>query len=246
MAERGNFTNTVAGPSAVARRPARRRVPVSTFVAAALAGDRGKATAIAREFMQDKNSRATVISDLFQGAQQQVADSWHVGLATAADEYRVSLAIEEAMNALPPPEPSVARGSGPRILLATLAPERHDLGLRLVGMALADDGWSVDIAYATDPEELVARAYQTGVALVGVSATYVTRRTQLQLTGVAGSLHAIGLPLIVGGAAFVRVPDLMAEVRADALAPEARSGVILARRLRVTTRPPWTGHARAS
>ena len=219
---------------------------MSSFVAAALAGDRATAINIAREFMEDKNSRATVISDLFQGAQQQVADSWHVGLATASDEYRVSVAIEEAMTALPRPEPRVSAGNGPRILIATLAPERHDLGLRLVGMALADDGWSVDIAYATDPVELVARAYQTGAALVGLSATYVTRRTQMQLTGVSRSLHAIGLPLIVGGAAFVRVPDLMAEIRADAFAPEARSAVILARRLRVATRPPWSGQARAS
>jgi methanogenic corrinoid protein MtbC1 len=219
---------------------------VSAFVAAALADDRDRAIAIACEFMEDKNSRATVISDLFQGAQQQVADSWHVGLATAADEYRVSVAIEQAMTALPRPQPPVTAGHGPRILIATLAPERHDLGMRLVGMALADDGWSVDIAYATDPVELVARAYQTGAALVGVSATFVTRRTQLQLTGVARSLHAIGLPLMVGGAAFVRVPDLVSEIGADALAPEARSAVILARRLRVATRPPWSGQARAS
>jgi methanogenic corrinoid protein MtbC1 len=221
-------------------------VPVSSFLAAALAGQRERAINIAREFMEVKNSRATVISDLFQGAQQQVADMWHVGFATAADEYRVSLAIEAAMAALPPVGSSIASGRGSRILLATLAPERHDLGLRLVSMALADDGWAVDFALATNPVELVGRAYEMGAGLVGISCTYVTRRTNAQLTGMARSLHEIGLPLMVGGAGFVRVPDLAVQIHADALAPEARSAVILARRVHVATRPAWSAQARAS
>jgi methanogenic corrinoid protein MtbC1 len=219
---------------------------VSAFVTAALAGDRETATNIAREFMQEKNSRAAVIADLFHGAQQQVGDSWHVGAATAADEYSVSLAIEAAMTALPPPEPSITSRRGSRILLATLAPERHDLGLRLVAMALADDGWAVDFALATDPVELVGRAYEAGAGLVGISATYVTRRTNLLLADAARSLHGIGLPLMVGGAGFVRLPGLAAQIKADALAPEARSAVILARRVHVARRPAWAAHARAS
>ena len=215
--------------------PSKRRAPVSRFVVAALADDFRSATEVALEFMAEKNSRATVISDLFYGAQQQVADSWHVGMATSADEYRVSRAIERAAAALPRPENIQTRRGGV-ILLSTLAPESHDLGARLAAMALLDDGWEVQVLLQVEPIDLVARASDIGAGLAGISSTYATRRTHLQLEQAVHSLHAIGLPVMVGGAAFVRTPGLADQIGADAVAPEARFGVIIARRLHAGAR----------
>ena len=225
----------VKGEGELVQHPGKRRAPVSRFVAAALADDVRGATAVALEFMAEKNSRATVIADLFHGAQLQVADSWHVGLASAADEFRIFTAIERAAAALPRPADVPAR-RGSVILLATLGPEAHDLGVRLFAMALIDDGWNVDLVRQAEPVDLIVRADDVGAGLVGISSTFATRRTHLQLERAVRSVRARGLPVIVGGAAFVRAPGLAEQIGADAVAPEARFGVILARRLHVGAR----------
>ena len=212
-------------------RPSRRRAPVSRFVHAALAGDRTTAIKLAVDFMAEKRSRATVITDLFHGAQLQIGNRWHMGLATAADEFRVSTAIVAAMVALPSPTVIDAVKAPSRILLATLWPERHDLGVRLVGTALRDDGWVVDFAHGVEPVELVNRAAQARMSLVGISSTFLVGQARAQLDAVVRSLHAIGVAVIVGGAAFVRAPRLAEEIGADSSAADARSAVIVARRI---------------
>ncbi|MGH7762896.1 MAG: hypothetical protein ACREOM_00580 [Candidatus Dormibacteraceae bacterium] len=211
---------------------------------AALANEIDKAVQVAVQFMAEKNSRGTVITDLFQGAQQLVSDRWHMGLATALDEYRVSQAIAESMTVLPPAQPVGQFGAGSRALLSTIKPEQHDLGLRLAGLALADDGWDVHIVTGIEGGELPARASESGAHLVGISATYPTQSLRWQLSALIPVLHSLALPVIVGGAAFVRQPTLADQVDADATAADARCGVILARRLRLTHRHLWKSLSR--
>ena len=232
-------------PSHVAR-PGRRRAPVSRFVRAALAGEWRAATEIATDFMTEKGSRATVITDLFQGAQVLIGNRWHVGQATAADEYRVAEAISAAMQSLPAAPRVHSFTTRARALLATVWPERHDLGLRLVSEAFDDDGWDVDLAPGIEAVELVNRASETAADLVGISATFVTGQARGQLGAVVRSLHSFGVPVIVGGGAFVRAPRLAHEVGVDATAADARAAVILARRLHVARRPLWSSRAQAS
>ena len=213
------------------RHRGRRRAPVSEFVKAALDGDVLLASAVAVEFLREKGSRATVIADLFDGAQKWIGDMWHVGQATSADEYRVASAIAAAVRALPdPPARRETPGRG-RILVATLAGERHHLGLVLAGVALADDGWEVHTAMEIERNELVRRAVSTGAGLVGISLTYPTHAMRMELPAAVRALQSAGLRVLLGGAAFVRQPALADAAGADAVAPDARTGVIIARRL---------------
>jgi methanogenic corrinoid protein MtbC1 len=224
----------------LAVRSGRRRPPVSRFVRAAMAGDQATATTLALDFMAEKGSRATVITDLFQGAQLQIGDRWHLGQATAADEYRVHVAIAAAMAALPKPTPSHTFKARSVVLCATLWPERHDLGLNLVAAALGDDGWEVDVVTGFDSIELVARASQIDANLVCISLSYPSQRARAYLSAVIQSLHSFGVPVMVGGLAFVRAPRLADEIGADSSAADVRSAVILARRLRVAHGGLWT------
>jgi methylmalonyl-CoA mutase cobalamin-binding domain/chain len=215
----------------VMRHRGRRRAPVSEFVKAALEGDVLMASAVAVDFMREKGSRATVIADLFDGAQKWIGDMWHVGQATSADEYRVASAIAAAVRALPnPPSERATSGRG-RILVATLAGERHHLGLVLASVAFADDGWEVHTAMEVERNELVRRAVSTGAAVVGISVTYPTHFMRMELPAVVRALQSAGLRVLLGGAAFVRQPALADAAGADALAPDARTGLIIARRL---------------
>jgi methanogenic corrinoid protein MtbC1 len=227
------MTSTASG------RSVRRRAPVREFVQAALSADRPHATRLALEFQDRTGSVASVITDLFTAAQLQIGDRWHVGEATSEDEYRVSLAIAAAAEALRPTT-SAPRDSLPMALLATLPGEAHDLGLHLIGLALVEDGWEVETASAMELEELVDTVRRHRVDLVGISSTYDRGGGRMLLTTVIRSVHSIGLPVLVGGAAFARSPHLADESGADAVGGDARLAVILARRLKNASRghPP--------
>jgi methanogenic corrinoid protein MtbC1 len=200
-------------------------------VQSALAGDFNATTTDALEFMAAMNSRLAVVTDLFHAASLHIADRWHLGDATAHDEYRVYQAIEAAMAALPAPTPRRAMGGPPRVLLATVWPEDHDLGLRLVGAALSDVGWHVDYASRTIRSDLVTRAASGGYSLVGISATYIAGRIQAELAATIADVHRFGTPVIVGGSAFIRQPLLADRTGADAVASDARLAVALASRI---------------
>jgi methanogenic corrinoid protein MtbC1 len=226
-------------------RAGRRRAPVSRFVTAALAGDQAVATSLALDFMAEKGSRATVVTDLFQGAQLQIGERWHLGQATAADEYRVYAAIAAAMAALPVPAPSHAFKARSVALLTTLSPERHDLGLTLLAAVLADDGWEVSVATGIETPELVTRALYFGANLACISLTFGSQRARANLGAAIRLLHSFGIPVMVGGLAFVRSPGLAEAIGADSSVADARSALILARRLRLAHGGLWSRPAAA-
>jgi len=208
-----------------------RRRAVRKFVHAALAGEQADATAAAVTMTIQTQSRATVISDLFEAAQRLISARWQVGEATTDDEYRVSRTIAAAMPALPRFErPRLERAS--KALLVTIAPEEHDLGVELVAEAMRDEAWSVELWRSVDPTDLINGSWWFDFDLLGVSSTYRSDRLGTQLKGVVRSWRAAGKPVLVGGLTFRRFPTLAEEVGADAFAPDARSAVVMARHLR--------------
>ena len=195
---------------------------------------------MALDFLAKTGSRAAVFTDLLAASQQQVADRWHVGTATSRDEYRISVAIASTMAVLPPARHAPSSDTA-CALLATMAPERHDLGMRLVAMALEDDGWDVEVAPAIGLEELVDAVGRNRVDLVGLSSTYDHGGIRPQLASAVAALHAVNVPVILGGLACIRAPRLAEEVGADAMGEDARVAVILARRLRRMARQRLVG-----
>jgi len=205
------------------RRP--RRPPIRDFVNSAVAGDFTKTTQLATSFLALTGSRLALYTDLFHAAQQYIEELWHVGRATVADEYRVYSAVENAFAALPG-EPDLDVAGSPRILLATLEPEHHDLGLRLVAAALAEAGWRCDLRTRITGIDLVAIATRARYALVGISATYLSSEGRARLAAVVASLRRLGIDVLAGGSAFVRSPLLAQDMGIEAVATDARFAVL--------------------
>ncbi len=180
--------------------------------------------------MTKVRSRTTVVVDLFDAAQQYIGQRWRVGMATAMDEYRVSQAIEAACEALPRLPALPGRAYTPRALLVTVRSEQHNLGLHLVAMALSDDGWSVTVRTGIDATDIPQLPWRP--SLVAISATYNSGNLRPQLRALVREVSLRNIPVIVGGSAFIRTPNLAAEIGTELVAPDARVGVILARKLR--------------
>ena len=244
--DRAPIATGVAGRRRDASRRERhssRRIAVRKFVRAALAGEQADATAAAVTMTIQAQSRAAVITDLFEAAQRFISERWQLGEATTDDEYQVSRTIAAAMSALPRFEgPRVQRPS--KALLVTIAPEEHDLGVELVAEAMQDEAWSVELWRSVDSTDLINGSWWSDFDLLGVSSTYRSERLGTQLKGVVRSWSAAGKPVLVGGLTFWRFPTLAEEVGADAFAPDARSGVVMAHHLR-HERHRWSMHPHA-
>lgn len=228
--------------SALARRPQHdragarlaarpRRPPIREFVASALARDPDGATALALTFFAQTGSRTRLFTDLFHAAQQHIEERWHVGEATVNDEYAVYIAIERALTALPPTPSHEAQSGAPLILLATVRPEEHDLGLRLLGACFAEAGWSTDLRLGIDGPDLIAAAARDNRRIVGISATFMSRRARAALAATVAGLKAAGIHVLGGGAAFNRSPLLGDDLGMDMVATDARLAVLYASRL---------------
>jgi len=211
--------------------PRSRRPPIREFVRAALSRDFVHATELALVFLAQTESRTRLFSDLFHAAQQHIEERWHGGEATVSDEYAVYLAIEAALAALPDPLLRDAPPGAPTILLGTLAPEEHDLGLRLLAASFADVSWNVDVRVGVGGADLIEHAVRDKRRVVGISATFLSRRARAELAATVNALKAAGMLVLAGGAAFSRSPALGQQLGVDLVATDSRFAVLYVNRL---------------
>jgi len=107
---------------------------------------------------------------------RRVGDEWHAGRVTLAQEHLVSSLVHdivaESMRSF------ATRNGGPRVLVATLAGERHAIGTALVGAAAAAEGWNVLYLGSDLPAtEIADAAAAAGVRVVAVSIVYVQQQS---------------------------------------------------------------------
>lgn len=209
------------------RRP---RPPVPTVVDALLRGDRAAVRESTSRLSAMGSSRAAVVADLLQPALHEIGDLWYRGRVGVAEEHRATAIVESVLEDLGPTPSADPVPPGSRCLLASVGVEQHRLGLRALALALEDDGWSVDHMSSCLPvPELLRYVREHRPQVVGLSAGYLPSLRHLQLA--IRGLTAERLPVLVGGAAFSRVPTLWRRLGADASAADARIASVLMRRL---------------
>jgi methanogenic corrinoid protein MtbC1 len=197
-------------------------------VQALAAGDEAAASQVAGYALRQSATRVGVFADLVQPAMRLLSDLWYAGSIRSDDEGRaceIATRVAEALTPTPAPEP-VLKGS--TCLLATLAGERHSLGLRLLARALEDDGWRVEVMLGVTPQGLLESVGDLHPRWVGVSASYL--RSPKAAASLIAALRKLNVPVVVGGQAFRRVPELWRQVGASSYGLDARVGVVMARK----------------
>jgi methanogenic corrinoid protein MtbC1 len=214
-----------------ARRPgSAARLPVRDLVAHLLDGDIEGACALTDRVLEHTGSRTDVFADLLHPAQAEIADRWYAGHVGVADEVRAAAAVRRIVARLAPTpvERPVARGS--RCVLAVPHRDPHDVGLLMLMLALQDHGWSAE---AMGPVSGLADVAHVVLSrrprLFGLSAGHLPPLQHVERT--IAAVKQAGVPVLVGGAAFNRRPDLWRRVGADGLGTDVRVAVVLAQRL---------------
>lgn len=165
-------------------------------------------------------------------AQREVGRLWHLGEVNVAEEHLVTSATQRCMAVLagtaPPAEPN-----GKTAVVAAVATNAHDVGLRAVADLYQLAGWrtiflGADVPIADLPAML--NYFQADLLLLGATlATHVPRVQQAIASTRAGAERPV--KVIVGGAAFDEAPAVWKAVGADGYAGRVDQAVSLGARL---------------
>lgn len=172
-------------------------------------------------------SAADIHEHLIQPAQLEIGRMWQMDEIHVAEEHYASRVAERVIAALHERAPRAKRHGG-RIICATASGELHEMGIRVVSQHLEWAGWETIFLGASMPvHDLLLALGDFQVDVMAISAT-----SALHVSAVAGLLDVIrnhsvrpDLPVLVGGAPFVKVPDLWQVLGADASARNARQAV---------------------
>lgn len=120
----------------------------------------------------------------------EIGERWHDGDLTPPHEHFATATVRRVLDGLVH-ELGAGTGTRPRILVATPAGQRHELGALLVAATAAALGWRVTYLGADLPVSDIAAAAETaGAQVVALSVVYPTDDPLL-----AGDLHRLGMRL---------------------------------------------------
>lgn len=140
----------------------------------------------------------------------ELGELWHRGELTPAHEHAASEVMRRLMHdmlgMLPPPD------GAPRLVVATLTGQRHEIGALFAATAAALDGWRVTYLGSDLPGPDIARvALDVGARAIALSVTTAT-------PGLADELALLrkrvgtAMPILVGGQAAEAVAGAVRQV----------------------------------
>ena len=147
---------------------------------------------------------------------RRVGDEWHAGRLSPAQEHVASTVMRDiianamrTMSANSLRAMAAGNGSGGRLLVATPAGERHEIGAALAGATAAAEGWIVIYLGADLPaDEIVRAAVSADVSMVALSVVYGAEPEQLveELRTLRSKLSK-RVPIVVGGAGIAPIRE---------------------------------------
>ena len=200
------------------------------FIGYMLAGDEDAAVALARESLDSGATPVEFFENCIAPSLQEVGkrfetlDIFLPEMVTAADT--VERVNQEVIN------PAVADAHGDtnrslgKVLLATVQGDLHDIGKNMVALMLKVNGFEViDMGTSVSPSDIVARAEQEKVDIIGMSALLTTCLPYMKDVG--DLLEGKGIrnkyAVIIGGAATT--PGIVEEMGANTYGSSAADGV---------------------
>jgi MerR family transcriptional regulator, light-induced transcriptional regulator len=206
------------------------RLPVRTLVHALVDGDDDRAMDLVQTRLTECGSRTSVFADLLHPAQVEVGNLWYRGGVSFRDELRVAAMLRGIVCRLGPTPARRPVRPGSTCVIAIPHDDPHDLGLLMLTHALQDHGWStVTLGAAGGLSDLAEHVRGVWPRLFCFSAAVLPPLPQVER--LVAAVRSARIPVLVGGAAFVRRPDLHQHLGADGVGTDVRVGVVLAHHL---------------
>lgn len=175
------------------------------YLDAQIAGDRARALHVV---LEDGVKQGVPVADIHLGviqpAQEEIGRRWQLNEITVAQEHLATaisqLAVSHLYGHLERTE-----SNGKLVVVACAEGEQHELGARLAADFLEMAGFVVRYLGASVPADSLAKMVVTSKA----SAVVLSAATSLCFPGLRAAVKAVraaapAVPILVGGAAFVR------------------------------------------
>ncbi len=159
-----------------------------------------------------------VIAGPLMEGMEEVGRRFGDGRMIITEVLRAAEVFARAMRHLEPRLPREAAARRPKLLLATVRGDVHDIGKNLAGMIFRAYGFEVaDLGVRVPPEAVVAAVERQRPACVGLSGLLLASVDAMRDTLTLLREHGLDLPVLVGGAALS--PALTERLLAPAYAP---------------------------
>ncbi|MFM8566889.1 MAG: B12-binding domain-containing protein [Gemmatimonadota bacterium] len=209
---------------------------VEQFTEAILSPDEAAPGAYVRELLRQGVSPATLIEEVFTPAARVLGERWKTDECSF---YEVTLAsghIQRLLRAVSPLflADSAPLGSTGRMLLTGASGEQHSLGSLVIAEYFIRDGWDVHLLTTYSPDILLDMVRKTAYHCVGFSVACTQHLPGLRkdIRRVRQVSRNNDIRVLVGGQLLDSEPSLAEDLGVDAVATDAESAVLMARRLR--------------
>ena len=193
------------------------------LVVALLAGCEHNVRRILKEARASGADLAGISSELIEPAFSQIGEMWSRQEISIAEEHLATTLLTRVISR----QDDIAasrRAGAPRIVLACLSGEFHELGLRIISEVAREAGWEPEELGANVPRgALTAFLSQRPPQAVGLSVSLATNIPECSEAIRLCRKAASGAKILVGGRIFRADPDLGALLDADFVAPDVLS-----------------------
>jgi methanogenic corrinoid protein MtbC1 len=197
------------------------------FERALLAGDRGAATVLLEQCLQQGHGLIDTELHMIQPALYEIGHKWQNNQVTVAQEH-LATAIAQSVMTFGLLKAEIPASTGRRVLLACVEGNHHVVGLQMVSDAFQLAGWQVQYLGANVPSGALisqVRLFKPALLALSVSFAHQLRVVKDLMSRLKHSLGTARPPVIVGGLAINQFDRLAGELGADAWGPDAFAAV---------------------
>jgi DNA-binding transcriptional MerR regulator/methylmalonyl-CoA mutase cobalamin-binding subunit len=154
----------------------------------------------------------------------EIGRRWSTGEGTVAEEHFFGFYLRNKLGARF--HHRSRNGKGPRLLMACLPGERHEIGLLLLALATSEAGYRPVILGADMPlEDLAHAAERTGSAAIVLSGLLELPADVLRKQ-LPALVEASGVPVFMGGRASIRSLDAVRRCGIEPLGADVDTGLV--------------------
>lgn len=193
-------------------------VQQNSLVESLLDGNHLAVMDLCKKFLAEDKSLTSLFTTIIQPAMVSIGLHWETGKITSAKEHLATAIITKTLSILYAGEPLVTPSRGTAIV--TAAPnEYHELGAWMVASALESDGWNVHYLGANTPaRDLLILLKDTKADLLAISVVVPFHLDEVRklINSVKCDDAFKRLKVMIGGRAFDSMPEVAANMGADA------------------------------
>lgn len=174
-----------------------------------LKGEEDRAEEVALHFYGEIKNPLEVIEKSLMSGMRKVGELFGAGKMFLPQVVKSARVMKRAVAALEPFMPKGAAASGPKIVIATVKGDVHDIGKNIVSVVLSCNGFRVvDLGVMVEPERIVEAARDA--AVIGLSGLITPSLDEMARVVQMLERAGIKVPVMVGGAT---TSDLHAAVK---------------------------------